>query len=74
MATYKKRGYKKSIAPANEKQVEVDSTTAEVFDKLDTTASRTEEWVSKFQNFILAGVWAHCFVCIVLFGLSELHL
>jgi hypothetical protein len=56
MATYKKRGYKKSIAPVNEKQVEVDSTTAEVFDKLDTTASRTEEWVSKFQNFILAGV------------------
>ncbi len=56
MATYKKRGYKKSIAPASEKKVEVESTTAEVFEKLDTTASRTEEWVSKFQNFILAGV------------------
>ena len=56
MATYKKRGYKKSIAPANEMQVEADSTTAEVFEKLDTTASLTEQWVSKFQNFILAGV------------------
>tara|TARA_B100001175_G_scaffold290300_1_gene274659 strand:- start:1427 stop:2191 length:765 start_codon:yes stop_codon:yes gene_type:complete len=56
MATYNKRGYKKSIAPRAEKQVEVDSTTAEVFDKLDSTASRTEEWISKFQNFILAGV------------------
>ena len=56
MATYKKRGYKKSIAPGTEKQVEVESTTAEVFEKLDSTASRTEEWISKFQNFILAGV------------------
>ena len=56
MATYKKRGYKKSIAPANEKQVEVDSTTAEVFDKLDTTASRTEEWVSKFQILFWQGL------------------
>jgi len=56
MATYKKRGYKKSIAPGNENQVEVDSTTAEVFEKLDTTASRTEEWFSKFQNSILVGV------------------
>ncbi len=56
MATYKKRGYKKSIAPSTEKQLEADSTTAEVFEKLDSTASRTEEWISKFQNFILAGV------------------
>ena len=56
MATYKKRGYKKSIAPGTEKQVEVESTTAEVFEKLDSTASRTEEWISKFQNFILVGV------------------
>ena len=56
MATYKKRGYKKSISPAAEKKVELESTTAEVFEKLDTTASRTEKWVSKFQNFILAGV------------------
>ena len=56
MATYKKRGYKKSIAPGADKQVEVESTTAEVFEKLDSTASRTEEWISKFQNFILAGV------------------
>jgi len=56
MATYKKRGYKKSIEPDSKKKLEVESTTAEVFEKLDTTASRTEEWVSKFQNFILAAV------------------
>lgn len=56
MATYKKRGYKKSITPDTEKKVALESTTAEVFDKLDSTASKTEEWVSKFQNFILVGV------------------
>ena len=53
MATYKKRGYKKSIAPSTENKVETESTTAEVFEKLDSTASKTEEWVSKFQNLIL---------------------
>ena len=56
MATYKKRGYKKSIAADPERQVELESTTAEVFEKLDSTASKSEEWISKFQNFILSGV------------------
>ena len=65
MATYK-RGYKKSISPAAEKKVELESTTAEVFEKLDTTASRTEEWVSKFQNFILAGVEHNRFIRIIM--------
>ena len=74
MATYKKRGYKKSIAPGTEKKVELESTTAEVFEKLDTAASRTEEWVSKFQNFILAGVGDHCFISIILLRLPELYL
>ena len=53
MATYKKRGYK----PKNkEEEAEIDvqdSTTAEVFSTLDESASRTEEWVSKNQNYIL---------------------
>ncbi len=56
MATYKKRGYKKSIAPDTQKQVELESTTAEVFEKLDSTASKTEEWISKYQTFIFTGV------------------
>ena len=29
---------------------------AEVFEKLDTTASKTEEWISKYQNFIIAAI------------------
>ncbi|WP_394750019.1 tetratricopeptide repeat protein [Spongiimicrobium salis] len=53
MATYKKRGYK----PKNkEEEAEIDvqdSTTAEVFSTLDEGASKTEEWVSRNQNYIL---------------------
>lgn len=53
MATYKKRGSKKSISTSKETEAPQESTTAEVFETLDTTASRTEEWVVKYQNIIL---------------------
>ncbi|MGF1558465.1 MAG: tol-pal system YbgF family protein [Flavobacteriaceae bacterium] len=53
MATYKKRGFK----PKNEEEEQLiqeqESTTAEVFSTLDQTASKSEEWVSKNQNYIL---------------------
>jgi len=53
MATYKKRGFK----PKNKEEEilldEQESTTAEVFSSLDEGASRSEEWVSKNQNYIL---------------------
>jgi tetratricopeptide (TPR) repeat protein len=67
MATYNKRGYK---APKPEEakvenefdEVEAidvkDSTTAEVFDTLDKSASRTEEWVAKNQKVLLGIVGA----------------
>ncbi len=58
MATYKKRGYK----PKNKaEEAELDkesSTTAEVFSTLDESASKTEAWVSKNQNYILGGIIA----------------
>jgi tetratricopeptide (TPR) repeat protein len=63
MATYKKRGYK----PKTEKEQEVieqdlgeNSTTAEVFDALDETASKTEDFVAANQKyiFIIIGVVA----------------
>ena len=65
MATYNKRGYK---AP-KEKEVkgegveavvidEKDSTTAEVFSKLDETATITEDWVAKNQKIIIGLVAA----------------
>ena len=52
MATYKKRGAKKSVSPKLEKETVQESATAEVFETLDTTANKTEEWVVKYQNII----------------------
>lgn len=67
MATYNKRGYK-APKPEQEKEVleydpidaisEKDSTTAEVFNSLDTGASRIEEWVAGNQKIIFGIVGA----------------
>lgn len=65
MATYNKRGYKapkeKEVKETAEEQVVIDeknSTTAEVFSKLDETASKTEDWVAKNQKIIIGVVGA----------------
>ena len=52
MATYNKRGYKKSKNAEVDVQAHEDSTTAEVFSTLDESAGKTEAWVSKNQNII----------------------
>lgn len=56
MATYKKRGAKKSIAKPQEQEQNIESTTAEVFETLDQSASKTEAFVAKYQNLILVGI------------------
>lgn len=53
MATYKKRGAKKSQSQVDSKIDLPESTTAEVFETLDTTASKAEAVISKYQNLIL---------------------
>jgi len=60
MATYNKRGYKSPKEKEGKGEFiedvnvdEKDSTTAEVFSKLDESASRTEEWVARNQKYIL---------------------
>ena len=53
MATYKKRGFKPKNKVEEQLLDEQGSTTAEVFSTLDEGASRSEEWVSKNQNYIL---------------------
>lgn len=58
MATYKKRGYKPKNKAEAQKAAEADSTTAEVFTTLDESASKTEAWVSKNQNYILGVIGA----------------
>ncbi|TVZ17408.1 tetratricopeptide repeat protein [Maribacter sp. MAR_2009_72] len=56
MATYKKRGYKPETKAEKQEFDEQESTTAEVFSSLDEGASRSEEWVSRNQNFILGAI------------------
>ncbi|MEZ4779548.1 MAG: hypothetical protein R2786_09235 [Flavobacteriaceae bacterium] len=58
MATYKKRGYKPKTKAEKEELLEDGSTTAEVFNTLDQTASRTEAWVEKNQKIIFGVVGA----------------
>ena len=64
MATYNKRGYKTPKEKEVKDTVEdvtiedTESTTAEVFSKLDETASKTENWVAKNQKIIIGIVGA----------------
>ena len=49
MATYKKKGQKKvKSAPVN--KIEEESATAEVFKNLEETASKSEQWIEKYQK------------------------
>lgn len=66
MATYNKRGYK-APKPADvndldnaDENFDGNSTTAEVFNTLDESASKTEEWVARNQKliFMIVGVIA----------------
>ncbi|MEM6515480.1 MAG: tetratricopeptide repeat protein [Bacteroidota bacterium] len=58
MATYKKRGYKPKTQKEKTEVIEENSTTAEVFNTLDESASKTEDWISNNQNIILSVVGA----------------
>lgn len=58
MATYKKRGFKPKNKAEEAQQEEHESTTAEVFNTLDESASKTEAWVQKNQNYILGVIGA----------------
>ena len=54
MATYKKKGNKSKIA--HKGQIEAQSTTAEVFNTLDETASKSEQWIEKNSKPLFAGL------------------
>ena len=53
MATYKKRGHKPKTKGEKQQNIEEGSTTAEVFNTLDETASKTEDFVAKIKNIFL---------------------
>ncbi|WP_139958127.1 tetratricopeptide repeat protein [Flavicella sediminum] len=64
MATYKKKGQKK-VKNEPVQEVEEESTTAEVFNTLDETASKSEEWVEKNQKPLFSGLIA---IAVVILG------
>ena len=72
MATYKKRGGKKSISPKNIDIIQ-DSTTAEVFETLDNTASKTEQWVVKYQNIILLSIGSVAIIVLFYLGYQNYY-
>ena len=71
MATYKKRGYKPKTKEEKVEIEEQNSTTAEVFSTLDESASRTEQWVSKNQNYILGVIGVIAVVVLGYIGYTQ---
>ncbi len=68
MATYKKRGNKtrkpkfKDEGYLEDVQFDGESTTQEVFDTLDETASKSEEWLEKNQKIVYTVLGAFLFI------------
>ncbi|MGJ8745642.1 tetratricopeptide repeat protein [Polaribacter sp.] len=52
MATYKRRGYKPKDKKEQQQADELQSTTAEVFNTLDETASSSEKWIEKNSKLL----------------------
>jgi tetratricopeptide (TPR) repeat protein len=71
MATYKKRGYKPKNKKEQVEAIEDNSTTAEVFNTLDESASKTEEWVIKNQNYIFGVVGVVAVIVLGIMGYNR---
>lgn len=71
MATYNKRGYKPKTKVEKEHNIEEGSTTAEVFNTLDETASKTEAFVEKNQKYIFIAIAAIAMVVLGYLGYNE---
>lgn len=63
MATYKKRG--KGSKKNQQQEIDAQSTTAEVFNTLDETASKSEQWVEKNSKVLFIGL---ILVAVIIFG------
>ena len=67
MATYKKKGHKPTDKADQQRVDETQSTTAEVFNILDDTASKSEQWIEKNSKPLFYGL-----VTFVVLGLGLL--
>jgi tetratricopeptide (TPR) repeat protein len=70
MATYKKKGFNRKTKDLDKNK----STTAEVFDTLDQSASSTEKIVASYQNYIIGAVLTIVFIVLGYLGYSSLIL
>ena len=71
MATYNKRGKKGKSKEEKEHNIETGSTTAEVFNKLDESASKTEAFVEKNQKYIFVIIGLVAVVVLGYLGYTE---
>lgn len=71
MATYKKRGYKPKNKKEEQQAQEMDSTTAEVFNTLDETASKSEQWIEKNSKSLFSILIAIVVIFIAYLGYTK---
>ncbi|WP_242085297.1 tetratricopeptide repeat protein [Aestuariivivens sediminis] len=71
MATYNKKGFKPKTKAEKQHNIEEGSTTAEVFNTLDETASKTEAFVEKNQKFIFIIIGIVAVVVLGYLGYNE---
>ncbi len=72
MATYQKRAQKRSNKDHFNKDSKGSSATAEVFEALDSSASKTESIVAKYQNHILTVVGSIVIITLSYLGYNKL--
>ncbi len=71
MATYKKRGYKPKDNKEQQLAEETQSTTAEVFNTLDETASKSEQWIEKNSKALFIGLIAIVVLVLAVLGYNK---
>ena len=71
MATYKKRGYKPKNKKEEQQVEQIDSTTAEVFNTLDETASKSEQWIEKNSKPLFAALIAIVVIFLAYLGYNK---
>ncbi|WP_159948491.1 tetratricopeptide repeat protein [Polaribacter septentrionalilitoris] len=71
MATYKKRGYKPKNKKEEQQAEQIDSTTAEVFNTLDETASKSEQWIEKNSKPLFAALIAIVVIFLAYLGYNK---
>lgn len=69
MATYKKKA--KGSKKSHEQRIDAESTTAEVFNTLDDTASKSEQWIEKNNKALFTGLLVVAALILSYFGYQK---